>query len=275
MASNNNTYEQVYNSSEDGSFLSRLDEVICVLVQRGVMVAGFTDAKELLTIHYTGYNKNRPVWALDFFEQLFANEPLLAMGNKVKGVFICSDKHLVVPDALYDEQEAVNWLKKIHFIEPGDEILSRHMESDKVNYQYAVPVNITELIKINFSKAVTLPLPVYHFKNVQREGLQLQCCITGEQVCATMHNNGQLLWHRIFHYTCAEDIAYDINHLSIENNITASNITFLCNSISASEYKVLNDLSQYFPSIRSGSGNNIASEWDPAISLAQQLIACV
>ena len=272
---NNNTYEQVYNVTEDESLLSHVAVVVCVLIQRGLLIAGFSANKELLTLHYTGYNKNKPVWALDFFEHLFANEPLLAGRDKVKGVFICTEKNLVVPDALYDESEAKTWLKHIHFIEPNDVVLSRHLEDDKANYVFATPVNITELIKINFKKAVVLPLPLYHFSNTQQKSLYLQCCITGEQVCATLHNYSQLLWHRVFRYAGAEDIAYGIKHLCVENNISPSKITMMCNSVSAGEYEILNALSQYFPGIKSGSGYSINTKWDPAISLAQQLVACV
>ncbi len=100
MNNNSNTYEQVYNVTEDESLLSKVGIVIGVLVQRGLLVAGFSTTKELLTMHYTGYNKSRPVWALDFFEHLFSNEPVLAGREKVKSMFICSEKNLIVPDAL-------------------------------------------------------------------------------------------------------------------------------------------------------------------------------
>lgn len=272
---NTNTYEQVYNVTEDESLLSRVGIVICVLVQRGLMVAGYSLTKELLTIHYTGYNKSKPVWALDFFEHLFANELLLAGRDKVKGVFICTDKNLIVPDALYDETEAKSWLKHIHFIERNDVITSCHLEDDKANYLFATPVNITELIKINFRKAAILPLPIYHFRNTQQKSLYLQCCITNEQVCATLHNYSQLLWHRVFVYSSAEDIAYHIKHLCVENNISPSKITLNSNTISAAEYSVLNEVSQYFPGMKSGSGYSVNTQWDAAISLAQQLIVCV
>lgn len=272
---NNNTYEQVYNVTEDESLLSRIGMVICVLVQRGLFVAGYSSSKELLTIHFTGYRKTRPVWALDFFEHLFANEPLLAARDKVKGVFICSDKHLIVPDALYDENEAKNWLKRIHFIERTDVINVHHLEDDNANYLFAAPLNITELIKINFKKAPILPLAAYHFRDAQQKSLYLQCCVMNDQVCASLHNYSQLLWHRIFSYSCAEDIAYDIKHLCVENNISPSKITLMCDSLSAAEHPVLNQLSQYFSGIRSGDGHHITTNWDPAIALAHQLLACV
>ncbi len=109
-AINNNTYEQVYYAHDDEGAMARVAHVICVLVRRGLMIAGFNNNKELLTIHYTGYSTNKAVWELDFFEHLFANEPLLIARDKVKGVFICSEKNLVVPGDLYDEREATRWL---------------------------------------------------------------------------------------------------------------------------------------------------------------------
>jgi hypothetical protein len=274
-AANNNTYEQVYYVNDDDGVMSRVAHVICVLTRRSLMVAGFNATRELLTMHYTGYSTNKPVWELDFFEHLFGNEPLLAAKEKVKGVFICSDKYLIVPEDLYDETEAKKWLSNIHFVETKDVVEAYPLLDDKAIYLLAAPVHITELIKINFKKAVALPLPVYHFTNAVAQSLYLQCCITGEQVCATLHNYSQLLWHRVFDYTCAEDIAYEIRLLCKENNISPDKVNMSCNTISAAEYNVVNGLSQYFPTIKAGNGISIGSQWDTAICLSQQLFACV
>ncbi len=275
VANNVNTNEQVYNAHEDESISSQVASVICILLQRGLLTAGFSAEKELLMLHYSGYNDNKPVWEIDFFEHLFLQDPLLAAKEKVKGVFVLSDKNLVIPDDLYDENEAGNWLGKIHFIEPTDVILSYSLDEDKAQYLFAVPLSVTELVKINFKKAALLPVPVYYFKNTSRQGLLLQCCITAEQVCATLHNYSQLLWHRIFDYTSAEDIAFAINQLCIENHISTADVSLNCNTASAAEYDRLNELSQYFPTIKNGSGAAINTRWDGAICLAQQLFACV
>ena len=272
---NNNIYEQVYNLQEDDALSSRVALVICILVQRGILVAGFSITKELLTLHYTGYNKNKPVWELNFFEHLFSQEPLLAVREKVKGVFICSNKNLVVPDALYDETEAKNWLAHIHFVEKKDIIEVYNLEEDKAKYLYAAPVQITELIRINFKKATVLPLAAYQFSHTNKQSLYLQCCISAEQVSATLHNYSQLLWHRVFDYSCTEDIAFEIRQLCMENNISPSKISLRCNAVSAAEYEIVNELSQYFPGLRAGNGRSITNRWDGAIYLAQQLFACV
>ncbi len=273
--SNNNTFEQVYNVQEDDALSSRVALVICILVQRGLMAVGFSITKELLTIHYTGYNNNKPVWDLDFFEHLLTQEPLFGVREKVKGIFICSDKNLIVPDSLYEEKEAKNWLKRIHFVEAKETIESCPLEDDKARYLHAVPIKITELLRINFKKIPVLPLAIYQFRNTRQQSLLLQCCITNEQVCATLHNYSQLLWHRVFDYTCAEDIAYMIKHLCMENNISPSKINMMCNAISAAEHNILNELSQYFPGLKSGNGRTLGARWDASMSLAHQLLECV
>ncbi len=231
--------------------------------------------KELLTIHYTGYSKSKPVWELDFFEQLFANEPLLAVKEKVKGVFVNSHKNLIVPDELYSDEDAIEWLQRIYYIEQKEIMATYELDNDKATYLHTVPLNISELVKINFKKAAVMPFSSYHFSDRQVQSLHMQCCITGEQVTATLHNYSQLLWHKVFDYGCAEDIAYSIKLLCKENYIDPAKLNITCNALAGSEYEVINELTQYFPAIKAGDGNAIHARWDPAISLANQLFKCV
>lgn len=274
-ASNNNIYEQVYNVREDETLSSRIALVVCLLIPRGIFTAGFSISKELLTIHYSGYSKNKPVWALDFFEQIFATEPLLAAREKVKGVFVSNNKHLIVPDELFSEKEAKKWLGSIFFIEPRDVVNIFPLENDKAQYLYSFPVDIAELIKINFKKAPVVPLAFHHFNMEQVQNLYLQCTISSDQAVATLHNYSQLLWHKVFDYSCAEDIAYELKLLCRENYIDAAKLNIVCNAPSVSEYPVINELTQYFTSIKAGNGLTIHDRWDPAISLANQLFECV
>ncbi len=274
-ANNSNTFEQVFNVQEDDNLTSRVAIVVCALVQRGIFVAGFSINKELLTIHYTGYNRNKPVWDLDFFEYLLTQDPLLSVREKIKGLFICNEKYLVVPEALYDEKESRSWLRQMHYIEAKEAIEVTQLEEDKAKYMHALPLSITELLKINFRKAPVQPLAAYQFKHNRQQSLILQCCLSGDQVCATLHNYSQLLWHRVFNYTSAEDIAYEIKHLCMEANISPSKLTLLCNALSAAEFHAINELSQYFPGMKSGNGRTMSGQWDAPISLAHQLLECV
>lgn len=268
------TQKQVYNLREEETLSSRVALVVCVMVQRGLYIAGFSITKELLTIHYSGYGKNRPVWSLDFFEQSFSSEPLLAVKEKVKGVFISSQRHIIVPDEIYEESSARNWLAAIHFVEHGDKVMIETLEHDKAHLMQAVPLNITELVRINFKKAAVAPLHTYQFVTKHAQSLQLQCCISNEQVTFTLHNYSQLLWHHVMDYVNADDIAYMVRLHCKENYIDPAKLNIACDTLTAAEYEVVRALSQYFPTLKCGNGLTIHNSWDPAICLANQLLEC-
>jgi hypothetical protein len=272
---NNNIYEQVYNISEDNTLTSKVAAVICLLVERGVLVAGFSSKKELLILHFTGYNKTRPVWELNFFEHLFAHESLLADKQKVKGLFILGSRNIVVPDELYEKAGAETWLRNIHFIEQSDVIQHYQIKEAKANYLLALPVNITELLKINFKNAKTVPLAYPCFKKSNSQGVVVQLCVCPGQVSATMHGNGLLLWHKVFDFASAEDIAYAIMQVCREHEIAQSSVSLKCNALNAAEFTFINGLSQYFTNITAGDGTSFNTSWDAAITLARQLYSCV
>lgn len=275
MAEVNGTYEQIYNVREDEHLLSRVALVVCAITEREVYVAGFSIGKELLTIHYNSYKKEKPVWDLDFFEHVFANEPLLSVKEKVKGVFVSSTRNLIIPDELYNETEAAKWLQRLYFIERNDAVASFPLEQDKATYVQSIPMNIAELVKINFRKSIVLPMAAYQFGERPAQSLHLQLCICGTHVIATLHNYSQLLWHRLIEYGNAEDIAYAIRLHCKENYIEPAKLNITCNATSAAEYGTVNELTQYFNTIKAGNGLTIHSRWDPATTLANQLLECV
>ena len=271
---NQNIYRQVYNAYEDPALLALTDHIVCLFTRRGVLASAFNSADELLSIHYAGYSKDKPVWELDFFEQLFLQEPLLVKRDKITKVFFLSDKNIVVPDDLYEPRDAENWLRTICFTDIIDTIDHFNLENDRASYVYAIPLNIKELVKINCPGVPVLPLPAHQFNTPDRPSTSLQCFISAEQACVTFYYGDNLLWHKVFEYAAAEDIVYEINLLCKEHGIDAGKLTISCNTISATEYTVINNLSQYFTMIRTGYGNKINSFWSPTISLVQQLLTC-
>ena len=271
---NQNIYRQVYNAREDEQILSWTEYVTCVFTRRGLLAAAFNSGNELLSMHYAGYGKERPVWELDFFEPLFAQEPLLVKHDLITKVFFCSEQNLVVPDELYNKEEAENWLKHIHFIEPSDTIEHYHLKEQKANYVYAIPHNIRELVRINCKKATVMPLPAYQFSHKSTQHTYLQCFMSGEQACVSLYHLNLLIWHRVFDYSTAEDIAYEIRVVCREHKIAADKLTVACNAMSATEYAIANELSQYFSAITTGDGHSIKSLWSPALSLIKQLQSC-
>ena len=271
---NQNIYRQVYNVHEDVHLLAAVHRVTCVFLRRAVLSAAFNANDELLSVHYIGYSKDKQVWDLDFFEPLFTHEPLLLKVEKITKVFFFSADNLVVPEALYNREEAELWLKNIQFIAVTDEIQHYYLKEDKAWYLYGVPLNIKALVKINCPTVSIKPLPAYQFSGNYTRGVRLHCFVSSDQACVSLYHYGALLWHRIFDYTAAEDIAYEIRVVCEEHKINADKITIACTGLSASEHGVVNALSQYFASVTTAAGHTINNVWTPALSLIKELESC-
>ncbi len=268
-----NIYRQVYNVREDEHLLSETDNVTCVLTRRGLLAAAYTANNELLSIHYAAYGKERPVWELDFFEQLFAQEPLLIRQDKITKVFFLTSSNMIVPEELYDAAEARNWFDQIHFSELNDTVEHYKLNKEQAYYIYSIPHGINELVKINCRNAAVMPLPTYQLSGKTNQ-TSIQCFLTCEQACVTIYNNNKLLWHRVFDYTGAEDIAYEIRLICKEHKLNADKLTIACDTMSAAEYAAANALSQYFAAITDGTQQMIKGLWQPTLSFVKQLTTC-
>jgi hypothetical protein len=273
---NTSSNQQIYNVHSADSLMTQVVQVICVLMPRGLIVAGFSERGDLLMIRYNDYKKSLPTWILDFYEHQFINEPLLSQPEKITAAFVASDKGFIVPEVLYDATTAEKWMKKIHFVEGSEVMAVHHLREDGAYYMFAWPAAIKSLMIRYFPKARIYPFATYQFYKPYKSESSLQCCITSEQVFATLYSNRNLAWHQIFSYETAEDIAYHIKLLCQKTNLDPEKVTLQCTMTSKGLYNTLSELTQYFPDLKDGSGNVGANDrtWTGAIHLLQQLYAC-
>jgi hypothetical protein len=273
---NHSLTQQEYNIHHGDRLLDEVDRVICVLLPRGLVSAGYSDRGDLLMIRYADYKKELPTWIIDFYEHQFINEDILALTNKVHSVFIATDKSILIPDALYQESEAKYWLSKIHFVETNDIVSDYALKDDKAHYLYAWPSDVQNLVNRYFPSAKLMPFSVYQFYKPYQSQCFLQTCITMNQVYATLYNNNKLQWHQVFQYENAEDIAYHIQLLCKEYNISPLQLNFQSTIICRSLTFVQQQLNQFFPNMKDGSGNVATTDksWTGTIYLLQLLYSC-
>jgi hypothetical protein len=271
---NQKNYRQVYNASDDVSILAGVSQVYCIFSRRALLTAALNADGSLLSVHYTAYGPERVAWDLDFFEQLFTQEPMLADRSKISRVFFNTNMTMVVPDELYDRDMAAEWLGKVHFIDQADTIRHYQLTEDKAWYVYGLPLNIEALIKINCSTAVFAPVAAYQFTGNYTRGVRLHCFLTADEATISLLHYGTLLWHSTITYSEPEDIAYEIRLVCEEHKINADKISISCTTLTAAEHATMAKLAQYFGSYNIGSGHNDSFPWSPVISLIQQLQAC-
>ena len=275
--SNTTSASQSYNAHDGVNLIGQVSKVIFILFPRGLMVAGFSMQGDLLMAKYTDYKEVLPVWILDFYEHRFIDEQLLSDGNKVTAVFIACEKSLLVPDELYDTEEANKWLQRLYFIEPTETIESYRMHDDKCHYLYTSPGTIKNVVNRYFPHAQLLPLSSYQFFKPYKTDPVLQCCIASDHVYATLYKNKTLYWHQIFSYAVAEDIAYQIQLICKQYRINTDNLELQATIVHKGLSNVTQDLTQYFPKLKYGNnaeGYEAAKDWGKTVALLQQLFAC-
>lgn len=274
--SNTGSTQQVYKVHNGDTLMSQVTRVIFILFPRGVTAAGFSERGDLLVAEYNDYKQSLGGWILDFFEHQFLNNELLAAPHKVIAAFIASDKTMLVPEVLYNQTEAEKWMRQLHAIEGNEIISNHHLREDKAYYMYSWPAAMKSLVGRYFTKAKVLPFSLYQFYKPFKSECSLQCSLTNDQVFATLYKDRSLHWHQVFEYQNAEDIAYHFKHLAKEKQIADNELVLQCTTANRGLAGVVTELTQYFPTLKDGSGNIETNDrsWTGTIYLLQQLYAC-
>lgn len=274
--SNKNLSQQVYSARDGETLLTQVEKVICVILPRGLLVSGFNNKGEVSLIKYSDYKKDLPTWILDFYEHQFINEPLLAKAEKIMAVFVGSDKSCLFPEDLYDEKTAIKWMHKLFFVEANELIFTHHLHDEKAVYMSTWPASIRSLILRYFDKAKVLPFAAFQFHKPLKTEVLLQCCITNDQVYATLYMNRNIHWHQVFNYENAEDIAFQIKLLCKQKNIDEDLLVINCSITNKILTYTANQLATFFPNFKDADPAHIASDknWKGTIYLLQQLYSC-
>ncbi len=275
--SNTTSTSQTYRAHDGAHLIEQVSKVIAILFPRGVMTAGFSAQGDLLMAKYTDYKDVLPVWIIDFFEHRFMEEKLFTNTAKVMAIFIACEKYLLVPDDLYDAEEANKWINKLYYVEPVESIDTYRLHDDRCRYLYTAPATIKNTITRYFPQAQLLPLASYQFFKPYKTDAILQCCISADYVYATAYKNKTLYWHQIFPYQNAEDIAYQINLMCKQYRIHNDNIEVQATVVHKGLNTITQDLTQYFPKLKYGNnaeGYETAKDWGKTVALLQQLFAC-
>lgn len=264
-----------YRANEHDTVLSEVSRVICVLLPRSFLIAGFNGDGHVAMARYNSYEHTDPAWDKDFFEQEFMNEPLLGVPQQVRAVFIGSREGMLIPSTLYNEGEARKWMTKLQSVCPDDVLHSYGAESADAQYAFALPAAMDKLLRRYFGETPVLPLAAYQFYKPVKAGYILQCFAAEDVVTASLHQLGRLLWHQQFTYSGVEDIAWQAVYVCRELHIPRIDLqiqlTMLCDDC----YDLGPELERYFPKIKwSLSLAKDEGRWAPVLYLLQQLYVC-
>jgi len=265
-----------YRNSQHATVLSEINAVICVLFPRAILVAGFDAAGILRLAQYNYLDADMPAWHLDFFQHDFINEKLMGVPQQLKAIFIGTEDELIIPNDVFEEALAKDWLRNLRAVCPDDVFKTFELKDAGAQYTYNLSGRMDKLLHRYFGQTPILPLAAYQFHkpNTGKEHL-LSCVITESLFVGSLFQLGKLQWHRQFSYNTIEDIAWELVNLCKELHIGANDLVLECGIIRKDSYDFALELERYFPAIRwSADEGKDLDPWSPFVYLAQQLYAC-
>lgn len=258
---------QLFTAYEGHNLLGKVYKVIVSVAPGSMLVSAFGDSKEFLTA--AGYTSTGLYGEL--FEEQILSERLLNDNAKVAALFLATPKGMVVPKALYKEEAAEEWFRNTFFVEKGETVATYPLDDDKAVYVFAIPAEIKDLAERFFPKAKILPFAAHLLNKNYKSGNVLQCTITPKLAFATLYKAKALLWHQVFDYTNAEDIAYKLRAACVQKGI--EDAILKCAADSSELNPVLDALRSYYPEMQTG-GELADESWKATVNLAQQLYPC-
>lgn len=264
-----------YQANDGDNLAEQVAQVVCILLPRGLLSAGFNDRGDLLTIQFGDYQAALPPWTLDFFEHRFGDDLLFRQPEKVIAFYVCSDKYLLVPEELYEEYAASRWLRQLFFIEANEIISGYPLQDDQARYLYAWPAAVRSLIGRYCPEAKLLPFPAYQFYRPYNKQFSLTLALTADHVFATLYKSRSLQWHQVFPFSNAEDIAYHVRLLAKQMKFNTDDVDFHYSVLHPGMNGLLNDVSQYFTNMSEVEvALSSGRPWAHTTPLLQQLYAC-
>lgn len=267
--------QRSYRASEHDTLLSEVDGVLCVLLPKAVLAAGFDAEGKAIVAHYRPGPPGQSAWHPAFFEEQFMSETLLGVPQQIRAVFAASEEAMLIPRPLFEPKTARSWIQKLSAGCPTDVLHHRKTAQPDAEYAFLISAAMDKLLHRYFGETPLLPLAAYQFHKPAKAHYLMQCLVTEGRAIASLHQMGHLIWHQQFDCAKPEDLAWQAASLCRELHIPRIDLQMELAMTSDTPSGFAAELECYFPKIkwsRSAAGDD--GPWAPALFLLQQLYAC-
>ncbi len=247
--------------------LTNIETLHLVIWNKGLCIAGYDVEANVLTTKIYSYN----TWDISTIEAIFVNEPLVAGPQPVTHIWIVEERTLLIPQHLYEQQAAAEWLRSFHFIGADEEIKATTVENAvNITIVYPLQERLQALLhkyfaegKIDALSGIILCQPGI------AEGSHVDIVYLGNKVILTIKNNGDLLSHQIKEVEHINNLVYAIALICQEYDLKQEDLHVSVSGL-ALPGDAITELQSFFPKLDASS-----SEQTLSFTLLNKLISCV
>lgn len=214
----------------------------------------------------------REHWDIAFMQDLFENDPLFAGPQPINHIWIAEARNILIPEPLYEESQAGEWIGKFHFLEADEQLLHINMQPHQdIRMVFPVRQALTDLFRQYLPEARISALS--RVSMVQGTGLNgtfLEIVNLPKMILLSLRENERFVLHQIYPYENTENVIYRIALILEEKGISQEQVQVSLSGIAPFWNNLNIELPRFFKSISH-------SEDTTAISLTflNKLFSCV
>lgn len=225
-----------------------VEEIQLILWDFGISIFTIQENKEISEVQ--SYLFSSP-WNIDEGKKIFEQTGLFSHAKMVKKIWMTSPKHLIIPESLYDEGYANQWIRRFHFLNPDESLFSINLQPELNAYIiFPIPERWQLLLKdsfknVQFESITKLALKQ---KSEESEGI-IQCHIINlpKMTTISLIENQQFISHHVLAYEDSQELIYKIALLLQEKEIAQDIVRMRLEGIAPFWNDLLQKLEEFFP----------------------------
>lgn len=246
--------------------LTNIETLHLLLWNKGVCVAGYdTDGNVLTTKVYL----HQPA-DVNAVEAVFVNEPMVAGPQPVTHIWLADERNMIVPGHLHEAATSESWLRRFHFIEADERVLStRVREGTAATVVFPAAEKLLQICSKYFTEAKIDALSgmvLCQENNSEKDSLDLVLLDT--TAIWTLRRKGALLLHQVSSAKDIHDLVYAIGVACQHHGIDVEELQAILSGLCIRE-EHSTVLKSFFPKITIPGSEQFSS-----FTLLSKLISC-
>lgn len=246
--------------------LTNIETLHLVLWDKGICIAGYDGTGAVLTTKvYT-----HAAHDIAAVESVFINEPLVAGPQPITHIWIADERNIVIPQHLYEQQAAEQWLRSFHFIETEERIqatgIQQHLQATVV---YPVQEKLITLFHKYFAEAkidAVSGMVLCQENGSERDTADI--ILLDTKAILTLRQKGALLSHQVTEITDIHNLVYTIGLMCQQHGIATEELHVALSGLCITE-ETAATLKSFFPRITVPGSEQFSS-----FTLLSKLISC-
>jgi hypothetical protein len=246
--------------------LTNIETLHIVLWDKGLCIAGYDQGGNVLTAKVYAYAH----WDIAAIESVFINEPLVAGPQPVTHIWLADERTMIIPKHLYEQQAAGAWLRRFHFIEPGEQVRATEAgQGLAAVISYPVAEKLFLLTQKYFTEGKVEALSgIIPGQDTVHGKDSADLIFLGETVLLTVYKQGNLQLHQVTAAAPVNNLVYKIGSICRELGIPQEELQATVSGLCVAE-ELLTELKCFFPKAVIPGSEQFSS-----FTLLSKLISC-